>query len=141
MIVDQHPALIVDYTSRCYDMIFGADFLDKCGITLDYDNNLVWWTEYIFPLFNALEFSSYSNYTLFLTPIELDSEQDFLGNAFANIFATHILDAKYEQVNIHDVAYNQTHLSLDQQHNLFNILSKHKKLLHGALGVYWSLSS
>ncbi len=74
----------------------------------------------------CFEFFSYNYYILLLTPIELDSEQDFLGNAFANIFATHILDAKYEQVNIHDVAFNQTHLSLDQWHYLFNILSKHK---------------
>ncbi len=47
-----------------------------------------------------------------------------------------ILDAKYEQANIHDVAFNQHHLLLDQQCTLFNILSKHKKLFDGSLGVY-----
>ncbi len=41
MIVDQHPAQIVDSRSLHYDIIFGADFLDKCRITLDYDTNLV----------------------------------------------------------------------------------------------------
>ncbi len=78
----------------------------------------------------------FSYYTPLLTPIELKSEQNFLGDAYADTFATHILDAKYEQVNIHDVAFNQTHFSLDPQHNLINILSKHKKLFDGSLGVY-----
>ncbi len=45
MVVDNHPALIVDSTSLCYVIIFGAVFLDKCSITLDYEHNLVWWME------------------------------------------------------------------------------------------------
>ncbi len=56
MIVDQHPALIIDSMSLCYNIIFGANFLDKCGMTLDYDNNLVQWMEYTIPLHDALEF-------------------------------------------------------------------------------------
>ncbi len=56
MIVDEHPALIVDSTSHCNNIIFGANFLNKCGITLDYENNLIQWMEYIIPLHNASEF-------------------------------------------------------------------------------------
>ncbi len=56
IIVDTHPAFIVDSTSLCYDIIFGADFLDKCGVTLDYDNSIVRWMEYTIPLCHALEF-------------------------------------------------------------------------------------
>ncbi len=73
-IVDQHPTLVIDSMSLCYDIIFGADFLDKCRITLDYDHNLVWWMEYTIPLHNALEFLSYSYYTSLQTQIELESE-------------------------------------------------------------------
>ncbi len=132
MIVDQHPALIVDSMSLCYNIIFGADFLDKCVITLDYKNNLVQWMEYNILLLDASEFFSYNYYTSLLTPIELNSEQDF----FSNAFSEHILDAKYEQVNIPDVAFNQTHHSLNQCCDLFKILLKHKKLFDGSLGVY-----
>ncbi len=74
IIVDTHPALIVDSTSLCYDIIFGADFLDKCGVTLDYGNSIFRWMGYTFPLCNALEFFSYSYYTSLLTPLELESE-------------------------------------------------------------------
>ncbi len=41
MINNEHSALVVNYMSLCYDVIFGMDFLDKCRITVDYDNNLV----------------------------------------------------------------------------------------------------
>ncbi len=56
MIVDKHTALIVDSTSLCYNIIFGADFLDNCSITLDYENHQVQWMEYTIPLRDALEF-------------------------------------------------------------------------------------
>ncbi len=38
MVVDEHPSLIIDSMSLHYDIIFGANFLDKCNITLDYDD-------------------------------------------------------------------------------------------------------
>ncbi len=77
----------------------------------------------------CLRIFSYNYYISLITPLELNAEQDFLGDVFANTFATHILDAKYEQANVHNIAFDQTHLLLDQRHNLFNILSKHKNYL------------
>ena len=119
-----------------YDIILGADFLDKCGITLDYENNQVQWLEYTIPLRNASDFFSYTYYTSIMSPIEFEMEHDLLGDQVADSFAIRILDAKYEQANIHDVAFDQNHLSLDQRRDLFNILSKHNKLFDGSLGVY-----
>ncbi len=46
MLVDEHPALIVDSMSLQYDIIFRTDFLDKCRFHVDYYNNLVHWMEY-----------------------------------------------------------------------------------------------
>ncbi len=94
MIVNQHPALIIDSTSHRYDIIFGDDFLDKCGITLNYDNKLIQWMEYTIPLCKASEFFSYNYYSSLITPLEIKSEQDFLSDAYDNTFATRILDAK-----------------------------------------------
>ncbi len=56
MVVDEHPALIVASTNLCYDIIFGADFLDKCGITLDYNANQVCWMEHTIPLCDTVDF-------------------------------------------------------------------------------------
>ncbi len=39
IVIDNHLALIVDSMNLQYDIIFGANFLNKCGITLDYDNH------------------------------------------------------------------------------------------------------
>ncbi len=67
--------------------------------------------ECIIPLCNFAVFS-YSYYSSLFTPI--DVEDNCLGDAYVNLFAMHIFDTKYEQVTIHDVAFNQQHLSLDQ---------------------------
>ncbi len=53
MIVDKHPVLIVDSANLCYDIIFGSNFLDKCGITLNYENHQVQCVEYTIPLCDA----------------------------------------------------------------------------------------
>ncbi len=45
MVVNKHPVLVFNSTSLLYGIIFAADFLDKCGIILDHDNNLVHWME------------------------------------------------------------------------------------------------
>ncbi len=56
LVVDEHPALVINSTSLHYDIILAANFLDKCGIILDYDNILVLWMEYTNPLCNTTEF-------------------------------------------------------------------------------------
>ncbi len=136
IVIDKHPALIVDSMNLRYSIILGANFLDKCGITLYYENHQVLWLEYTIPLQNASEFFSFAYYTSILSPLELEFENDLTGNQIVDSFATCILDAKQEQANICDVAVNQNHLSLDQRCDLFNILSKHKKLFDGSIGVY-----
>ena len=45
IVIDNNPALIVDSTNLQYDIIFGAEFLDKCIITIDYNSNQVCWME------------------------------------------------------------------------------------------------
>ncbi len=44
--INEYFALILDSDSLQYNIIFGADILDKCGFHLDYGNNLVHWMEY-----------------------------------------------------------------------------------------------
>ncbi len=67
------------------------------------------------------------------TNCDADFEEDCLGNVYIDSFATCILSANHEQVNIHDVAFDQQHLLLDQGQDLFNKLSKHKKYLMASL--------
>ncbi len=92
--------------------------------------------EYNIPLCDTAEFDSYSYYSSLFTPNENNIEDNCPGNAYVDSFETCILDAKYDQVNIHDDAFDKQHLLLDQCQDLFNILSKHKTLFNGSLGVY-----
>ncbi len=55
MVIDELPVLIVDSTILGYDIIFGADFLDKCSFHLDHDKNLVHWIEYDITLHDTTE--------------------------------------------------------------------------------------
>ncbi len=82
---------------------------------------------------NASELFLFNYYMSILSPLELEFEYDLIGNPVVDTFATHIIDAKYEQANIHDVAFDQQHLLLDQLQDFINILSKHKKLFDGYL--------
>ncbi len=56
MAVNKHPALVVDSKSLQYNIIIGANFLDMCGIQLDYDNYLAQWMEYNIPLHDTIIF-------------------------------------------------------------------------------------
>lgn len=66
----------------------------------------------------------------FFVSFDLEQENDFLGTDVIESYATYILDAKYEQANLHDVAFEQQDLL---QCNLFDVLSKHKTNLMASL--------
>ena len=134
--IDKHPALIVDGDGLRYDVIFGADFLDKLGFIFDYDNHVVTWMGHELPLRDIHQFFSTSYFHELFLPLEIDQENDHIGETYMDSYATRIMDAKYEQANIDDVAFGQTQLSLDQRRDLHAILSKHTKLFDGSLGVY-----
>jgi hypothetical protein len=51
-------------------------------------------------------------------------------------FATAILDAKYEKVNMDDVVNKLTHLSATQKEDLRNVLRDFSNLFDGTLGVF-----
>ena len=51
-------------------------------------------------------------------------------------YATEILDAKYEQVQIDDVVSQQEHLNGQQKADIKQVLSDFTKLFDGTLGVY-----
>ncbi len=82
--------------------------------------------EHDIPLLDTTESFSYINYSSLFIPIDIDLENNCIGKAYINSFATHILDAKYKQANIHHVAFDKHHVSLDQHQDLFNTLFKDK---------------
>jgi hypothetical protein len=70
--------------------------------------------------------------------IEIQQEEELFGMDWYDptCYATEILDAKYEKVEV-DKAINQlNHLSLEQKEDLRKVLKEHTKLFSGKLGVY-----
>jgi len=58
--------------------------------------------------------------------------EDWLDSYLSNT----ILDAKYEKIDVHQVATDQKHLTLAQQRDLEKVLAKYTKLFDGTLGLY-----
>ena len=51
-------------------------------------------------------------------------------------YATEILDAKYEKVEVDEVINQLNHLNTEQKDDLRKVLIEHTKLFDGTLGVY-----
>ncbi len=102
MVVDEHLLLIVDSTILWCDIIFWADFLDRCIFHLEHD---IYWMEYDIPLNNTAKFVNIvtiPHYSL----IDIDLEDDCLGDVYIDSVATCILDVKHEQANNHNIAFD-----------------------------------
>ncbi len=122
LVIDEHPVLIVDSNSLQYNVTFGVDFLDKWVFHLDYNHNLVQWMEFNAIFCDTSKIFSYNYYTSSFTPLDLEQKNDYLVEDYIKLYATCILDAKYEKENIHGVAFEQYHLLLDQQYEFFSVL-------------------
>ncbi len=89
--------------------MFGADFLDDWELHFNYDNILVCWMEYDIPLCDTA-------YFFLIVAIPHYSCQLILTlkmTAVAISTSTLLQHAKYEQTHIHNVEFDQHHLSLD----------------------------
>jgi hypothetical protein len=51
-------------------------------------------------------------------------------------YATEILDAKYEKVEVDEVINQLNHINLKQKEDLNKVLKEHTKLFDRTLGVY-----
>jgi hypothetical protein len=64
------------------------------------------------------------------------SKTRFFGEDWLECFATEILDAKYERINVAEVVKRLTHLNAHQKADLLQVLQENDKMFDGTLGVY-----
>ena len=135
--VDELKALVFD--SPCaYDILLGADALKKLGLILDYKTGTVDWCGNTIQMRDAHAVKK-EDYVDMMDSFHIQLEEEWLGyddDYFADAYATSILDAKYEQIDIDNVVAQQTHLDDDKKDDLRRLLSKYTKLFDGTLGVY-----
>ena len=134
--VEGQRALVFDADCR-YDVILGNDFINRVGIDILGSNGTVEWLGNSIPMrspptitqaeedFNAL-FESYL----------IEMENDHFGFEPLDNYASKILDANYDKVDVKDVAQEQAHLTTTQRNDLERLLKKHEKLFSGKLGLY-----
>ena len=59
---------------------------------------------------------------------DIQYDDEFIGKEWLDSYLTNIiLDAKYEKVDVQEVASQQKHVTISQQRDLEQILEKHKK--------------
>ena len=136
-VVDQHEALVFDGKVR-YNLILGADFLTKTGIDIRYSSGTVEWFDSELPMRDPKYLDS-NNYLAMAEALEVHGEEEALfGKDWydPDCFATVILDAKYEKVDVDYVVEQLIHLSKSQQDDICTILKKFTRLFDGTLGVY-----
>ncbi len=71
MVIDVYLALIVYIDVLYYNIIFGTNFLDKCGFHLGYENNLVHWIEYKIPFCDFSKLFSHDSQAHYLSHFAL----------------------------------------------------------------------
>ena len=133
--IDEQKALIFDGKCR-YDVILGADFLTKSGIDINYSTGTMHWFENVRPMREPWKLDN-SEYNAMASAYDIQHDDELIGEDWLDSYLTNtILDAKYEKVDVHDVATNQKHLTPGQQNELERVLDKYTNLFDGTLDVY-----
>ncbi len=63
-------------------------------------------------------------------------EDEIFGEDWLDCFATEILDAKYEKIDVAEVVKELTHLNAHQKADLLQVLQENNRMFNGILGVY-----
>ncbi len=63
-------------------------------------------------------------------------KDELFGEDWLKCFATKILDAKYEKIDVVEVMKGLTHLNAHQKADLLPVLQENDKMFDGTLGVY-----
>ncbi len=112
-------------------------FLTKVGIDVKYSTGTVEWSDNELPLCNP-HFLQNKEFEAMAEIIEVQQEENFFGMDWYNptCYATEILDAKYEKVEVDEAINQLNHLTLEQKEDLRKVSKEHTKLFDGTLGVY-----
>jgi len=93
------------------------------------------WFDTILPMRSKGQLDA-KGYDVMLNTCIIQEEEEDLGEKLLDSFATPILEAKYEKVDISSVVEQQEHLTKSQRQDLTRVLQKHMKLFDGTLGKY-----
>jgi hypothetical protein len=116
---DQQKALVFQSETCKYDVILGADFLKKTGIDVKYSTETMEWFDNELQLHNP-HFLKSKEFEPMAKIMEVQQEEELFGMDWYDptCYATEILDAKYEKVEVDEVINQLNHLTLKQKKDL-----------------------
>ena len=123
--IDGQGAFVFQEDCR-YDVIFGRDFLSKTGLDIRFANNTMQWMNV------TVEMKD-------IPPMRLgriNQNQNDDNDDEKEMFATMILDAKYDGASPEKVAALQTHLTQTQRNDIKNLVAKYPTLFSNTLRKY-----
>ncbi len=106
--IDSHVAYVFDQNCQ-YDIIKGANFLDKFGFSINYDDHTIKWVEHSISLKDPHEFFVTNMLDDFNDQLCQDTEEEIFELNLLDNYSARILDIKYEQVDINTVSADQKH--------------------------------
>jgi len=134
--IGKQRALVFDTNCR-YDVILGNNFINKVGIDIKGSNAMVEWLGNVVPMrAPPTQSQAEEDFNALAESYHIEVENDWLGFDPLDNYASKILDAKYDKVNVEDVAAAQSHLTPTQKSDLAKLLKKHEELFSGKLGLY-----
>ena len=108
-----------------YDLILGREILRELGITLNFNNNTINWSDTSIPM----------------KPVENNTRIHFAISDSKRVASEtkrmkKILDANYEKADLNKIVDNLKYLDKNKQTKLLNLLKKYEPMFDGALGKY-----
>jgi hypothetical protein len=128
--VDQQKALVFQSQTCKYDVILSADFLTKTGIDVKYSTGTMEQFDNDLPTHNPHLLQN-KEFEAMAEIIEIQQEEELFGMDWYDptCYATEILDAKYEEVEVDKVINQINHLSLEQKEDLRKVFKEPSKLI------------
>ena len=132
--IEQQKALIFESITCKYDVILGADFLIKSGIDVKYSTGTIEWFENEIPLHDPHQLKD-KDYVSMADIVKIQQELEFFGMGWYDptCYASKILDAKYEKVQIDGVVSQLEHFTAQQKNDIKQVLNKFTKLFDETL--------
>ena len=116
-------------------MILGTNFLSKTGIKLNCNRGEMRWYDTTLHMCPRRGLTS-DDFDHMEDSYFIQHEDELLGQDWLELYATEILDAKYQWTDVQDNIQNQNHLTACQKCDLLDVLKRHQKLVDGTIGVY-----
>ena len=116
-----------------YDLILGCKTMKELGIVLDFRTKQVTIDEIILPMRDINSLTTSKLESTWAVNNSMVQEPHSMQEVTQRV--VHILDAKYEKADLQSVvSANCTHLSLQDQNKLLELLTEYEELFDGTLG-------